>query len=68
MQPVCKFSIYVSETLLACYEDQYTPGRSYPVLAITQDDDGGDLILIANDQGVFRWIDLEECRLADVDD
>ena len=69
MQPVCKFSIYVSETLLACYEDQYTPDIDYPVLAMTQDDDEGvDLVLIANDQSVFRWIALEQCRLASVDD
>ena len=51
MQPFRKFSVHLSDTLLACYEDQYTPDIDYPVLAMTQDDDGGDLVLIANDQG-----------------
>jgi len=66
MQIVRKFTVFVSEKLKLCYPDQFYT-RPYPVLAMTTNDDGEDLVLIVNTKKQFCWVALDECTLAMVE-
>lgn len=67
IQLLRKISVYVSQKIIACYPEQFGI-RPYPVIAMGTDDDGVDLVLIPNDKAQFKWIALEECTLASIDD
>ena len=67
IQPLRPFFVWISEKIIACYPEQFGI-RPYPVIAMGTDDDGVDLVLIPNDKAQFKWIALEECTLASIDD
>lgn len=67
IQPLRKFSVYLAEEIMACYPEQLS-FRPYPVLAMTTNDEGEDLVLLANNKAKFTWISLDECTLASIDD
>jgi len=67
IQLLRKIFVYVSQKIIACYPEQFSI-RAYPVIAMSTDDDGVDLVLIANDKKQFKWVAMDECTLASIDD
>lgn len=66
-----KFSVIIANHsgLPVLYPGSYTPDKSYPVLAISDEDDGASTaLLIATDQGELTWVEINEVQFISIDD